>query len=52
VVGFGAGRGYRFDEFVADAAAAGLALQARFATWDLRPFTADADFQVAILARA
>ena len=52
VVGFGAGRGYRFDEFVADAAAAGLALQARFPTWDLRPFTADADFQVAILARA
>ncbi len=52
VIGFGAGRGYDFEAFGADCAAAGLALQARFATWDLRPFTADAQFQVAVLARA
>lgn len=52
VVGFGAGRGYPFEEFLADAETAGLAPQARFATWDLRPFTPDADFQVAILAPA
>lgn len=51
VIGFGAGRGYGFDELLADAATAGLTLQARFATWDLRPFTPDADFQVAILGR-
>ncbi len=51
VVGFGRGRGYEFDEFVADAAAAGLALASRFATWDLRPFASDADFQVAFLTR-
>lgn len=51
VVGFGRGRGYEFDEFVADAATAGLALASRFATWDLRPFTSDADFQVAFLTR-
>ena len=51
VVGFGRGRGYEFDEFVADAATAGLALASRFATWDLRPFASDADFQVAFLTR-
>lgn len=52
VIGFGAGRGYGFEEFLADAATAGLALQARYATWELRPFTADADFQVSVLVRA
>ncbi len=49
VIGFGAGRGYDFDEFLADAASAGLVLEQRFATWDLRPFTPDAGFQVAVL---
>ena len=52
VVGFGAGRGYAFDDFLADAETAGLTLESRFATWDLRPFTPDADFQVAFLTRA
>ena len=52
VVGFGGGRGYGFDEFVADAASAGLTLEKRFSTWDLRPFTAEAQFQVAVLVRA
>ena len=52
VVGFGAGRGYGFDEFLADATAAGLAVESRFATWDLRPFTPAADFQVTLLTRA
>ena len=50
VVGFGAGRGYGFEDFVADAASAGLAMEQRFATWDLRPFTPDASFQVAVLS--
>jgi SAM-dependent methyltransferase len=52
VIGFGAGRGYGFDEFVADATNAGLILQQRFATWDLRPFAPASDFQVAVLARS
>lgn len=52
VVGFGAERGYPFDEFFADAQAAGLVVDLRLATWDLRPFTADSDFLVAVLARA
>lgn len=49
VVGFGAGRGYAFEALDADAEAAGLAVQHRFATWDLRPFGPDADFLVAVL---
>ncbi|MGV8908008.1 MAG: class I SAM-dependent methyltransferase [Propionicimonas sp.] len=51
VIGFGAGRGYGFDEFLADAEVAGLDLQHRFGTWDLRPFTTESDFVVAVLAR-
>jgi O-methyltransferase involved in polyketide biosynthesis len=50
VVGFGAGRDYGFDEFEADARAAGLTVEVRLATWDLRPFTTDAEFLVAVLA--
>src|SRR5689334_19653015 len=52
VVGFGAGRGYAFDDFLADAAAAGLASDLLLATWDLRPFGPDADFLVAVLRLA
>ncbi len=51
VTGFGAGRGYAFETFLDDAAAAGLVFQQRFATWDLRPFTASSDFLVAIFGR-
>ena len=50
VVGFGAGRGYDFDEFRADAAAAGLTPGVLLGTWDLRPFTAESDFLVAVLS--
>jgi SAM-dependent methyltransferase len=50
-VGFGAGRGYEFDDFFNDVAAAGLAEELRLATWDLRPFDAEADFLVAVFAR-
>ncbi|MFG2039785.1 class I SAM-dependent methyltransferase [Dactylosporangium sp. NPDC048998] len=49
IVGFGAGRGYAFDEFLADAAAAGLRPDLLLSTWDLRPFAADSDFLVAVL---
>lgn len=51
VVGFGAGRGYPFEEFFADAEAAGLRRDVTLATWDLRPWTPDADFLVAVLSR-
>ncbi len=50
VTGFGAGRGYAFDDFLADAKEAGLSCQSRFATWDLKPSTPSADFLVAIFS--
>lgn len=49
VCGFGAGRGYSFDEFFADADAAGLALDLRLGTWDMKP--ASEDFVVAVFTR-
>ena len=52
VIGFGAGRGYGFDEFLDDARAAGWAPDLLLSTWDLRPFTPDADFLVAVLRPA
>jgi hypothetical protein len=52
IVGFGAGRGYEFAEFFADLEAAGLRLDLALSTWDLRPFTADSDFLVAICGSA
>ena len=51
-IGFGAGRGYEFDDFLADAAAAGWAADLLLSTWDLRPFTPDAEFLVAVLRPA
>jgi hypothetical protein len=51
-IGFGAGRGYSFEEFLADAGAAGWAPDLLLSTWDLRPFGQDADFLVAILRPA
>jgi SAM-dependent methyltransferase len=52
VVGFGAGRGYAFDEFLADAAAGGLVSEVLLSAWDVRPFTAQSDFLVAVLRRS
>ncbi|WP_024795768.1 class I SAM-dependent methyltransferase [Tomitella biformata] len=52
VVGFGMGRTLTVDEFDAHVAAAGLRVEQRFATWDLKPWTADADFAVSVLRRA
>ncbi|WP_280370251.1 class I SAM-dependent methyltransferase [Nocardia wallacei] len=52
VVGFGADRGYEFPQFLADAETAGLTTDLRLSTWDLRPFTDDSDFLVAVLSRA
>jgi len=48
VAGFGTGRGYRLEDFDAHCARAGLALEQRFATWDLRPWAVDAEFAVTI----
>jgi SAM-dependent methyltransferase len=50
-IGFGARRGYPFDEFLDDARASGLAPDVLLSTWDLRPYAPDADFLVALLRR-
>lgn len=52
VVGFGADRGYDFDEFFADADAVGLRSQLRLSTWDLRPFDPGSSFLVAVMGSA
>ena len=52
VVGFGAGRGYEFDEFFADAASVGLRCELSLSSWDLRPFDSASTFLVAVLAVA
>jgi len=50
VVGFGAGRGYAFDDFFADADSVRLRDELRLSSWDLRPFdTASSTFLVAVL---
>lgn len=51
-IGFGAGRGYGFDEFLGHVSAAGFVPDLLLSTWDLRPFTDDSDFLVALLTPA
>ena len=51
VVGFGTDRGYAISEFDTAAASAGLSLEHRFATWDLRPWADDAGFAVTVLRK-
>ena len=51
-IGFGAGRGYDFDQFLADARSAGWDADLLLSTWDLRPFGPDSDFLVALLRPA
>ena len=50
VVGFGSGGHYPFDEFFSDVDAVGLVTELRLSTWDLRPFTNESEFLVAVLA--
>lgn len=52
VIGFGAGRDYEFGEFFDDAQAVGFAPDLLLSTWDLRPFSDDAGFLVAVLRPA
>jgi SAM-dependent methyltransferase len=51
VTGFATDRDYALEAFDRDWAAAGLVLEHRFATWDLRPWRADATFAVTVLRR-
>ncbi|MDZ4265359.1 MAG: class I SAM-dependent methyltransferase [Mycobacterium sp.] len=51
-IGFGAGRDYEFAQFLDDAAAAGFATDLLLSAWDVRPFTDDSEFLVALLRRS
>ena len=50
VTGFGSGRDYSFTEFFDDVESAGLVSDLSLASWDLRPFTTESDFLVAVLS--
>jgi SAM-dependent methyltransferase len=52
ILGFQLGRGYELDELDAHAAAAGLVLGARYATWDRDPFPGDGSYAVSVFRRA
>ncbi|MCV7257872.1 class I SAM-dependent methyltransferase [Mycobacterium shimoidei] len=52
VIGFGADRGYAFEQFLTDAADAGFVPDLLLSTWDLRPFTDNSNFLVALLRPA
>ncbi|MBN0975270.1 MULTISPECIES: trans-aconitate 2-methyltransferase [unclassified Gordonia (in: high G+C Gram-positive bacteria)] len=52
VIGFGAGRDYAFDEFLENAATAGFAQDLLLESWDVRPFTDESEFLVAVLRPA
>ncbi|MBI3692861.1 MAG: class I SAM-dependent methyltransferase [Mycolicibacterium aromaticivorans] len=51
-IGFGAGRDYEYSQFLDDAAHAGLMPDLLLSTWDVRPFSDDSDFLVALLKPA
>lgn len=51
LVGFGADRGYDFEEFLTDAEVVGLGRSLLLAGWDLQPFDAAGEFLVAVLQR-
>lgn len=52
VTGFHTDRDYRVAQLDRDIEAADLTLQQRYATWDLQPWTDDAEFAVSVLAVA
>jgi hypothetical protein len=48
VTGFATDRDYTVDDLDRDAAEVGLVVEQRFATWDLRPWQADAGWAVTV----
>ena len=51
VAGFATDRAYTVPDFDADAAAVGLAIESRFATWHLDPWRDDSDWAVTVLRK-
>ena len=52
VTGFGAERGYPFEEFFNDIEHAGLVTELNLASWDVRPLTPKSNFLVAVFSIA
>jgi SAM-dependent methyltransferase len=52
IAGFSLGRGYELAELDADAAAGGLAVAERWATWDREPFPGDGTYAVSVFRPA
>lgn len=52
VTGFGSGRDYEFSDYFRNVEAAGLSVDQKFSTFDLRPFDDDSNFLVAVLTRS
>ncbi len=52
VCGFATDREYTVTDLDRDAAGAGLLLEHRFATWDLRPWRVDAEWAVSVFRRS
>jgi 2-polyprenyl-3-methyl-5-hydroxy-6-metoxy-1,4-benzoquinol methylase len=51
ITGLGTDRGYPVADLDRDAEAAGLVVEHRFATWDLRPWSDESSFTVTVLRR-
>lgn len=51
VVGFGEGRGWSFDEFLALVEKVGFRIDFKFSSWDMNTFSANSTFLVAVLSR-
>lgn len=51
VVGYGAGRGWGFDDFMATAQKVGFETENVFESWDLLPFNEDSQFLVAFFTK-
>lgn len=51
IIGFGAGRGWEFADFLDAAREIGLRAESLFESWDLCPFTDESRFLVALLRR-
>ena len=51
VTGFGAGRGWEFADFIAQAEQVGFRVDNQFSSWDLKPLGPTSAFLVAVLTR-
>ncbi|MFP7365810.1 class I SAM-dependent methyltransferase [Corynebacterium callunae] len=51
IIGFGAGRGWAFGDFITQAEEVGLELENAYESWELHPFTPESTFLVAVFTK-